>query len=146
MKLEHSLIGMVTWKCLLKFANKDIIVCWVPSPVGIRSMVMKRQTQCCQVYSVFAPYTEFKHHICRYVFITWQNDWNGAIVNMFHSVNPSSYRWCRKDETVLCHIHVSHSHFTHKHILKKYPSPQWEHCQCILTHLAQRKIYLTEEI
>ena len=38
MKLEHPLIGMVIQKCVfLNIANKDIIFCWVPSHVGIRS-------------------------------------------------------------------------------------------------------------
>ena len=35
MKLEHPLIGMVIRKCLfLKFDNKNIIFCWVPSHTG----------------------------------------------------------------------------------------------------------------
>ena len=38
MKMEHPLIGMVIRKCVfLNFAKKDIIVCWVPSHIGIRS-------------------------------------------------------------------------------------------------------------
>ena len=38
MKLEHPLIGMVIRKCVfLTFANKDIILCWVASNVGIRN-------------------------------------------------------------------------------------------------------------
>ena len=38
MKLEHPLIGMVIRKCVfLNIANKDIMFCWVPSHVGIRS-------------------------------------------------------------------------------------------------------------
>ena len=35
MKLEHPLIWMVIRKCVfLNFANKDIILCWVPSHIG----------------------------------------------------------------------------------------------------------------
>ena len=37
MKLEHLLIGMVIRECcFLEFDNKDIILCWVPSHIGIR--------------------------------------------------------------------------------------------------------------
>ena len=37
MKLEHPLIGMAIRKCVfLNIANKNIILCWVPSHVGIR--------------------------------------------------------------------------------------------------------------
>ena len=27
------------------------------------------------------PYTEFKHHVSQYILSTWQDDWNGAVVN-----------------------------------------------------------------
>ena len=37
MKQERPLIGVVIRKCVfLNVANKDIIVCWVPSHIGIR--------------------------------------------------------------------------------------------------------------
>ena len=39
-KLEHPLIGMVIRKCVfLNIVNKDIILCWVPSHIGIRGNV-----------------------------------------------------------------------------------------------------------
>ena len=86
---------------------------------------------------VGASYTDFKHLISQYIFSTWQDDWNGAVVNKLHSVTPvlgdwqSSYRRCRKDEVVLCRARIRHTHLTHSYILKKDPPPQ--HCQCILT-------------
>ena len=61
---------------------------------------------------VGVPYTDFKHLIGQYIFSTWQDDWNGAVVNKLHSVKPvlgdwqSSYRRCRKDEVVLCRAHT----------------------------------------
>ena len=102
----------------------------------------------------YCQYTDFKHLISQYVFNTWQDDWNGAVANKLHSVKPvlgdwqSSYRWCRKDEVVLCHARIDHIYMTHSYILKKDPPPQCEHCQCILTvchilvecnHLAQTR-------
>ena len=88
---------------------------------------------------VGVPYTDFKHHINQYVLSTWQDDWNGAVANMLHSVKPvlgdwqSSYRRCRKDEVVLCRTGIGHTHLTHSYILKKDSPPPCEHCQCILT-------------
>ena len=99
-------------------------------------------------------YTDFKHLISQYIFSTWQDDWNGEVTNRLHSVKPvlrdwqSSYRRCRKDEVVLCRVHIGHTYLTHSYILKKDPPPQCEHCQCILTlrhillecnHLAQTR-------
>ena len=60
-------------------------------------------------------------------------------MNKLHSVKPvlgdwqSSYRWCRKDEVVLCRARIGRTHLTHSYILRKDPPPQCEHCQCILT-------------
>ena len=85
------------------------------------------------------PYTILKYLISQYIFSTWQDDWNGSVVNKLHSVKPvlrdwqSSYRRCRKDEVVLCRALIDHTHLTHSYILKMDPPPQCEHCQCILT-------------
>ena len=68
---------------------------------------------------VGVPYTDFKYLISQYIFSTWQDDWNGAIMNKLHSVKPvlgnwqSSYRRCRKDEVVLCRARIGHTHWTH---------------------------------
>ena len=88
---------------------------------------------------VGVPYTDFKHSISQYIFSTWQNDWNGAVMNKLHSVKPvlgdwqSSYRRCRKDEVVLCRTRICHTHLTHTYILRKDHPPLCEHCQCIPT-------------
>ena len=134
MKLEHPLIGMVIRKCVfLNIANKDIILCWVPSNVGIRgnekadSPAKSALDLPCTTFGV--PYTDFKHLISQYIFSTWQDDWNSAVVNKLHSVKPvlgdwqSSYRWCRKDEVVLCCACISHIYLTNSYILKKDPPP-----------------------
>ena len=72
--------------------------------------------------SKVVPYTDFKHHINKYILSTWQDDWNGPIANRLHSVKPvlgdwqSYYRLCRKDEVVLCYTRIgqSNDHFTNK--------------------------------
>ena len=88
---------------------------------------------------VGVPYNDFKHCSNQYISSTWQDDWNGAVMNKLHSVKPvlgdwqSSYRRCRKDEVVLCRARIGHTHLTHSYILRKDPPPVCEHCQCILT-------------
>ena len=164
MELEHPLIGMAIRKCVfLNIANKDIILCWVPSHVGIKGN--KKGRFSCQVCldlphaQVGVPYTDFKHLISQYTFSTWQDDWNGAVANKLHSVKPVLEDWqssYRKDEVVLCCARIGHTYMAHSYILKKDSQPQCEHCQCILTvrhilvecnHLAQTKmIYLVDVV
>ena len=69
---------------------KDIIFCWVPSHVGIR--VNEKADSAAKSAldvprdKVGVPYTDFKYLIAQYIFSTWQDDWNGAVVNKLHSV------------------------------------------------------------
>ena len=130
MKLEHPFIGMVIRKCVFLNSAKNYIL---PSHVGIRgnkktdSAAMSALDLPCAVVGV--PYTDFKYLINQYIFSTWQDDWNGAVVNKLHSVKPvlgdwqSSYRRCRKDEVVLCRARIGHTYLTHSYILKKDPPP-----------------------
>ena len=144
MKLEHPLIGMVIRKCVfLNIAKKYIVFCWVPSHTGIRGNEKADSAAKTALdlprTKVGVPYTDFKYLIGQYIFSTWQDDWNGAVMNKLHSVKPvlgewqSSYRRCRKDEVVLCRARIGHTHLTHSYILKKDPPPVCEHCQCNLT-------------
>ena len=163
MKLEHPLIGMVIRKCVfLNIAKKDIgFFCWVPSNTDVKGNEKADSAAKSALdlprAKVGVPYTDFKHLISQYIFSTWQDDWNGAVMNKLHSVKPvlgdwqSSYRRCRKDEVVLCRTRIGHTHLTHSYILMKDPPPLCEHCQCILTvrhilvecnHFARERKYI----
>ena len=48
---------------------------------------IKRQTL------VGVPYSDFKHCISQYIHSTWQDDWNGAVVNKLHAVKPVMGDW-----------------------------------------------------
>ena len=130
MKLEHPLIGMVIRKCV--FLNIGIRGNEKADSAAKSALDLPRA-------KVGVPYTDFKYLISQYIFSTWQDDWNGAVRNMLHSVKPvlgewqSSYRRCRKDEVVLCRARIGHTHLTNPYILKKDPPPVCEHCQCNLT-------------
>ena len=112
MKLEHPLIGMVIRICVfLNIAKKDIVFCWVPSHTGIKGNEKADSAAKSALdlprAKVGVPYTDFKCLISQYIFSTWQDDWNGAVMNKLHSVKPvlgdwqSSYKRCRKDEVVV---------------------------------------------
>ena len=70
---------MAIWKCVfLNIANKDIILCWVSSHVGIKGnekadSVAKSALDLPHA-QVGVPYTDFKHLNIQYIFSTWQDD------------------------------------------------------------------------
>ena len=37
---------------------------------------------------VRVPYTDFKHLISQYIFSTWQDDWNGAVIKSGETGSP----------------------------------------------------------
>ena len=122
--------------CLFKYCQKDIVFSWVPSHTGIKGNEKADSAAKSALdlprTRVGVPYNDFKHCINQYIFSTWQDDWNDAVMNKLHSVEPvlgdwqSSYRRRRKDEVVLCRTHLTHSY------ILKDPPPLCEHCQCIL--------------
>ena len=75
MKLEHPLIGMAIRKCVsLNIANKNIILCWVPSHVGIRGNEKAdsaaKSALDLPCVKVGVPYTDLKYIINQYIFST----------------------------------------------------------------------------
>ena len=103
---------MVIQKCdFLKFANKDIIFCWVSSHIGIRgnekAVSAAKSALELPCAKVGVPYNDFKNKMNQHILSTWQDDWNDAVANKLHFVKPfwgywqSSHRQCRKDEIVL---------------------------------------------
>ena len=120
MKLEHPLIGMVIRKCVfLNIAKKYIVFCWVPSHTGIKGN--EKADSAAKSALDLPRATDLKHLVSQYIFSTWPDDWNGAVMNKLHSVKPvlgdwqSSYRQCRKDEVVLCRARIGHTHLTHSY-------------------------------
>ena len=119
---------MVLRRCgFLKFNNKDIILCWVPSHTGIGGNEKADSAAKSALELPYAkdgvPYSDFKHCISQHILSTWQDEWNGAVWNKLQVVKPVlgdwqfSYRGCRKDEIVLCYVRIGHTHLMHSYIL-----------------------------
>ena len=145
MKLEHPLIGMVMRKCVFfKYCQKKTLF-FVGYPAILTSRAMKRQIQLpslpwmCLMSRLGYPTLILNIQSANISFSTWQDDWNGTVMNKFHSVKPVLEDWqpstrrCRKDEVVLCRARIGHTHLTHSYILGNDPPPLCEYCQCTLT-------------
>ena len=78
--------------CLFKYCQNRHCFCWVPSHTGIRGNEKADSAAKSALDlprdKVGVPYNDFKHCINQYIFSTWQDDWNGAVMNKLHYVKP----------------------------------------------------------
>ena len=60
--------------------GKDIILCWIPSHIGIpgneKADKAAKQALNKQISESFIPFTDFKPNIYQYFYQEWQNEWN----------------------------------------------------------------------
>ena len=85
------------------------------------------------------PYADFKHYINEFVKSKWQSQWDEAIDNKLHSIQPRLGKWpgasrqIRREETVLTRVRIGHSRLTHSYLMKGEDQPECVPCQCLLT-------------
>ena len=72
-------------KCHKLLANKEIVLCWIPSYIGILGNEMvDQQTKTSlslEPISFKIPFSYFKPSINKYVLDQWQTSWNISIGN-----------------------------------------------------------------
>ena len=104
------------WHELL--ANKEIVLCWIPSHIGIQGneMVDKqaKTSLSLEPTSFKIPFSNFKPSINKYILDQWQTSWNDSIGNKLLEIKPticehqSVVRNLRKAEVVLARLRLGH--------------------------------------
>ena len=99
---------------------KTLFCCCLPNHIGIRGNEKADSAAVSALgvprAKVGVPYNDFNHCFSQYILSTWQDNWNGMVANKFYFAKPvlgdwqSSYRWCSKDEVVLCRTRIDHTH------------------------------------
>ena len=95
----------------LLLAYKEIVLCWIPSHIGIQGneMVDKqaKTSLSLEPTSFKVPFSNFKPSINRYILDQWQTSWNNSIGNKLLEIKPtigehqSVVRNISKEESVL---------------------------------------------
>ena len=98
-------------KCNELLANKDIVICWIPSHIGIQgNKMVDRQAKTSlslEPTSFKIPFSNFKPSINKYILDQWQTSWNNSIGNTLLEIKPtigkhqSVVRNLRKEEVIL---------------------------------------------
>ena len=92
-------------------AYKEIVLCWIPSQIGIQgNETVDKQAKTSlslEPISFKIPFSNFKQSINKYILEEWQTSWNNSIGNKLLDIKPtigehqSVVRNIRKEEDVL---------------------------------------------
>ena len=98
-------------KCRKLLAKKEIVLCWIPSHIGILGNELVDQQAktplSLEPTSFKIPFSNFKPSINKYILEKWQTSWNNSIGNKLLDIKPtigeyqSIVRNIRKEEVIL---------------------------------------------
>ena len=130
-------------KCHELSANKEIVICWIPSHTGIQGneMVDKqaKTSLSFEPSSFIIPFSNFKPSINKYILDQWQSSWNNNIGNKLLAIkltigeHQSVVRSIRKEEVVMARLHLGHTRVTHSYLLQGEEQPQCVGCDAPFT-------------
>ena len=139
--------------------NRDIVFAWVPGHVGIRGnngvdLAAKHALEKSISRRMAVPYSDFKVLTNMYVKKLWQTEWERYPENKLCKIQPKvddpilSHGRCRREETILCRLHIGHTFFfkTHFYLLKGEELPVCIPCDqlCSIEHLLTGCVDFTE--
>ena len=133
-RLDHPLLVLIReLHASLIDEGNDIVFVWAPSHVGIRGNteadIAANQARADPVAGKHVIFSDFKPVVNKYIQDEWQSQWDALTDNKLHKIIPSisdaipRCRSNRREEVVLCRLHIGHSYFTHSHLLKGEERP-----------------------
>ena len=124
-------------KCQELLANKDIVLCWIPSHIGIQGNEkvdkQAKTSLSLEPTSFKISFSNFKPSINKYILEEWQTSWNNSIGNKLLDIKPTFVRNIRKEEVVLAGLRLGHTRFTHSYLLQGEEQPQCAGCDAPFT-------------
>ena len=128
------------WHELL--AYKEIVLCWIPSHIGIQGKeVVDKQAKTSlslEPTSFKISFSNFKPSINKYILEEWQSSCNKSIGNKLLDIKPtigehqSVVRNIRK-EVVLARLRLGHTRVIHSYLLQGEEQPQCVGCEAPFT-------------
>ncbi|XP_055938268.1 uncharacterized protein LOC129968436 [Argiope bruennichi] len=105
---------------ILKSRGFNILLCWVPSHVGIsgneKADVAAKSAS--TSLSLALPYCDVKKLFIYQLFKTWQKSWDLQIQNKLHLIKPTIGLWpvlpIRENDVKLTRLRIGHTRYTHR--------------------------------
>ena len=137
--------------------DKDIVFEWVPGHVGIWEnnvvdLAAKHALEKSINRRIAVAYSDITALTNMYVKKLWQTEWERYPGNKLYKIQPkvddpiSSHGRCRREETILCQLHIGHTCLTHFYLLKGEEPPVCIPCDqlCSIEHLLTGCVDLIE--
>jgi len=110
--------------------GKNIILCWIPSHVGIlgneKADAAAKSALSLPVTRMKLPATGMHPRITKLIFDEWQEVWNCCAGNKLHAIRPTvggyKQKTClsRRDSVLLNILRIGHTRLTHSLLLSTY--------------------------
>ncbi len=131
------------YKELAENHQKTIILCWIPSHIGIpgneaADKAAKRALEL-PITELSIHYEDYKFHIKNYIDRLWQRRWDACAGNKLNKVEPvlgdrrSPGQLSRREERVLSRLRIGHTRLTHSFLMSGEDVPRCVACDCNLT-------------
>ena len=124
--------------------QKRIVLCWVPSHVGIPGN--EKADTAAKASLGFNPTKAYKisadnfvPYVNKLYVNEWQNNWKTEPNNKLYSIMPVIGRnikqrvLSRREQTVITRLRIGHTRLTHSYLLSKDTQPFCSKCKCHLT-------------
>ena len=112
--------------------DREIILCWVPSHVGIQGNESADQAAKealnLEVTDMFIPHSDYKESINKYVVALWREYWSyqrdnklfriGATIGTTQPLEPTI-----REDTIIRRLRMGHTYYTHSYLMCGDPQP-----------------------
>lgn len=127
---------------LIISSNKNYILCWVPSHVGIpgneHADHLARSSILLPITPMSLPRSDYKGHMKREIRKSWHNSWRTTLNNKLREFNPTiPTKYIDKEprswSVKLSRLKIGHTRLTHEHLISGNPQPYCDDCLVPLT-------------
>ena len=143
-KIELDLVQRIIKDySILSKSGKTIVLCWIPSHVGIsgneKSDTAAKSALSLRVTPMKIPAADLLPRVTMLISENWQQFWNSCTGNKLQAIRPAvgghqpKSSLSRRVEVVVNRLRIGHTRCTHSYLLTGADQPECSTCQCPLT-------------
>jgi len=126
----------------LTLRGKSIVLCWIPSHVGIKGNDKADTVAKAAINSNISSNKictkDILPQISKLCLDKWQQNWNSCTNNKLNSIKPAigetaRSRLNRRDLVIINRLRIGHTRLTHSYLLTSDDRPECTACRCPLT-------------